>query len=338
MTRRATAQDVADLAGVSRSAVSLVLNGRAEGNISQVKQEAVRDAARQLRYTPDAVALSLRSKRTATLGVLTWADPRGMPLALLHAVHSAASAAGYLLMMVDVVERPWQVGTLLDRRVDGFVVVAPQLSDFAVPEAVSGLPTVLVNCVDTALGVTSLVPDEVGAGESAARRVVEAGHRELAVLAGTRSLASEQRARGVRAAAQAAGLRRPAVVLAGHTAADGHAATRRLLASDPAPSALVCTHEQLALGALLAAADLGLDVPGDLSVVSLDDGENLAGRLVPAVDLVSRPVEVIGTHALALLVDELRRGRPAPRQLSFVCPLRPGASVAPPRLRTLPPG
>ncbi|GAB2584708.1 LacI family DNA-binding transcriptional regulator [Microlunatus antarcticus] len=336
MTRRATAQDVADLAGVSRSAVSLVLNGRADGNISRVKQEAVRDAALQLHYTPNAVALSLRSKRTETIGVLTWPDHRQMPLALLGAVYRAASSAGYLLMMVDAQERPWQVDALLDRRVDGFMVVAPELADFAVPEPVSNVPTVMVNCFDPSLGASSLVPDEVGAGASAAQRLIESGHRELGVVAGREGLASERRVQGVERAAQGAGLARPVVVRAGHSIDDGYRAARELLESDQVPSALVCTHERLALGVLLAASDVGLSVPEDLSLVSLDDGENLAARLVPSVDLVERPDPVIATHALELLVDQLRHGgHSAVRRLTFVCPVRRGASVAPPRLRAL---
>jgi LacI family transcriptional regulator len=72
VARKATAQDVADLAGVSRSAVSLVLNGRAKGHIARHKQQAIIEAARRLNYTPNAVALSLRSRRTRTIGVLTW--------------------------------------------------------------------------------------------------------------------------------------------------------------------------------------------------------------------------------------------------------------------------
>jgi transcriptional regulator with XRE-family HTH domain len=66
VVRKATAQDVADLAGVSRSAVSLVLNGRGQGNIAHDKQQAIIDAARQLNYTPNAVALSLRNRRSRT--------------------------------------------------------------------------------------------------------------------------------------------------------------------------------------------------------------------------------------------------------------------------------
>lgn len=335
MTRRATAQDVADLAGVSRSAVSLVLNGRADGNISRVKQEAVRDAARQLHYTPNAVALSLRSKRTATIGVLTWADRRQMPLALLGAIYDAASSAGYLLMMVDAQQRPWQVDALLDRRVDGFVVVAPELVDFPLPESVASVPTVLVNCLDPSLEASSLVPDEVGAGVSAAQQLIGAGHRRLGVLAGKDGLASEQRVEGVARAFDGAGLPGPVVLRAGHSIEDGNAAARLLLDSERAPTALVCTHERLALGALLAVSDLGLRVPDDLSLVSLDDGEDLACRLVPSVDLVERPDRVIAAHAVQLLVDQLSHGQLAGRHLTFVCPVRRGASVAPPRLRAV---
>lgn len=335
MTRRATAQDVADLAGVSRSAVSLVLNGRADGNISRAKQEAVRDAALQLHYTPNAVALSLRSKRTETIGVLTWADRRDMPLALLGAVYQAASSAGYLLMMVDARRRPWQVDALLDRRVDGFVVVAPELSEFVLPETVASVPTVMINCLEPSLSASSLVPDEVGAGASAAQHLLDSGHREIAVLAGAEGLASQRREQGVSRAVENAGLPAPVVLHVGHLVEDGYAAARRLLALDPAPSAVVCTHERLALGVLLAMADLGLSVPADLSLVSLDDGEKLAARLVPSVDLVERPDAVIATHALELLVEQLRHGRSAVRRLTFVCPVRRGSSVAPPPLRAL---
>ena len=318
-----------------RSAVSLVLNGRADGNISRVKQEAVRSAAEQLRYTPNAVALSLRNQRTKTIGVLFWSNRSRIPVALLGAIYSSASAAGYLLLTVDALGRSGQVDALLDRRVDGFLVVAPELTDLALPESVAAAPTVMVNCLDTLLTASSLVPDELGAGANAAQHLLDAGHRELAVLAGTEGLASERRVQGASQAVRAAGLPGPVVLRAGPAVNDGYGGARRLLTSGRSPSAIVCTHERLALGALLAAADLGLHVPADLSLVSLDDGENLADQLIPPLDLVERPDAVIAAHALELLVDQLRHGRSAVRRLTFVCPVRPGSSVAPPRLRTL---
>ena len=101
MVRKATAQDVADLVGVSRSAVSLVLNGRAQGHIARDKQQAIIDAARRLNYTPNAVALSLRNRRTRSIGVLTWPGTAGLAERMLHATLQAGTRAGYLLIFMD---------------------------------------------------------------------------------------------------------------------------------------------------------------------------------------------------------------------------------------------
>jgi LacI family transcriptional regulator len=98
MVRKATAQDVADLAGVSRTAVSLVLNGRGQGNIARDKQQAIIDAARQLSYTPNAVA---RNRRSRTIGVLTWPGAGGFAERMLHATLQAATRGGYLLILMD---------------------------------------------------------------------------------------------------------------------------------------------------------------------------------------------------------------------------------------------
>ena len=120
-----------DLAGVSRSAVSLVLNGRGEGNIAHDKQQAIIDAARQLNYTPNAVALSLRNRRSRTIGVLTWPGAGGFAESMLHATLQAATRAGYLLIFMDTAnDRDHQnraLATLHDHQVDALLVIAPDL-------------------------------------------------------------------------------------------------------------------------------------------------------------------------------------------------------------------
>ena len=92
---------------------------------------------------------------------------------------------------------------------------------------------------------------------------------------------------------------------------------------------MVCTHERLALGALLAAQDLGLEVPADLSLISLDDGERLTSDLVPELATVQRPDRAMAEQAVALLLHEINsKGDHDVRQLSFACPASLGASVA----------
>lgn len=332
-SRRATAQDVADLAGVSRSSVSLVLNGHADGNVSAAKQRAVLDAARQLDYRPNVLALSLRSQRTWSLGVLTWQGIAGFPQELLSTAWEGATAAGYLSILMDTPDGIDQdqrsIGRLLDRQVDGVVVVAPELTAYEVPEALAGTQLILINCFDPEGRVTSIVPDEVGAGASAAQLLVDRGHTRVAILTDDRSTAgSSSRSVGARRALDAAGVETFELVSPQVSAEHGFSLVRDALRLPDPPTGIVATRERFALGAVLAAGAEGIDVPTDLSVVSLDDGEGLTTDLVPAVATVQRPDRAMAEQAVALMLDEISAAEEHPaRQLSFVCPVFLGGSL-----------
>ena len=333
MARKATAQDVADLAGVSRSTVSLVLNGRAAGNISPTKQAAVLAAAAQLAYTPNAVALSLRSRRTRTLGVLTWPGRVGLPQAMLHAALRKAGEHSYLLLVMDTngdadVESR-QLDTLRDRQVDGFLVVSPELAHYRPTEVLATAPTVLVNCLDPDGAVSSVAPDEVQAGRRATEVLLRGGHARIGLVVGDPdSLQTRLRVAGVQQTAAEAGQPAPVPAAAGRTIEDGFRATRTLLLGPDRPTALICTHERLAIGAVLVAAELGVSIPADLSLVSLEDGEGLTSTLVPPLTTVHRPDEPMGEQAVNLLLGRLGGDAPEVRELLFASPLRERASVA----------
>jgi LacI family transcriptional regulator len=335
MARRATAQDVADLAGVSRSAVSLVLNGRGAGNIAAAKQAAIIDAARRLQYSPNAVALSLRSRRTRTLGALTWPGDHGFPESILSATVSAATDASYVVLMADA-HRDRDGGvralaTLRDRQVDALLVVAPELVEVELPEPAETVPTILLNCLDRRGTLTSLVPDERAAGATAVGLLREAGHRDIGLIAGrSPSFVSTLRAAGVRRVMSGVGSGVLTEVEAGNDIAAGFAAARDLLSRPHRPTALICVHERLAVGAALAAGDLGLAVPRDVSMVSLEDGAGLSRQLVPALTTIERPDQAMAGQAVTMLIGQVGSEDPAPTQhLSFHCPAVPGASVAP---------
>ncbi|HEY5820352.1 MAG TPA: LacI family DNA-binding transcriptional regulator [Propionibacteriaceae bacterium] len=334
MARRPTAQDVADLAGVSRSSVSLVLNGRGDGNIAAVKQQAIVEAARQLNYRPNALALSLRSQRTWTVGVLTWQGALGFPQRLLHAAGETAAAGGYLSILMDMgvghVYEPRAVTSLLDRQVDAFLVVAPELVEFRPPEAILGTPTVLVNCIDPEHHVTSIVPDEFGAALVAAQILIDHGHRRIGLLTDDAPTAQvRERVAGVHAAMASAGLAPPVLWAGAGEIQHGAALARDALSGSSAPTGLVCVHERLALGAVLAAAQLGLSIPEDLSVVSLEDGEYLAADLVPPLTTVQRPDRAMAEQAVLTLMRKVAGAETEIRQLSFVCPPDLRASTGP---------
>jgi LacI family transcriptional regulator len=334
VARKATAQDVADLAGVSRSAVSLVLNGRAQGHIARHKQQAILEAARRLNYTPNAVALSLRSRRTRTIGVLTWPGEGGFSVQMLHATLEKATAAGYLLIFMDTAnDRDHQsraLATLHDRQVDALLVMAPDLINYAPVEVMSTIPTILVNCIDPNAGLTSIIADERDAGAAAARILIERGHRRIGVIAGPpEAMQSELRLAGVTEAAAAAEY----VALSIETAANrdvnsGFMAARTLLGAQQRPTALICAHERLAVGAVLAAGTLGIRIPADLSVVSLDDGEQLASQLVPRLTTIERPDRAMAEQAVNMTLQRFDKEEEPVQQLTFSCSPAPGESVA----------
>jgi LacI family transcriptional regulator len=111
----------------------------------------------------------------------------------------------------------------------------------------------------------------------------------------------------------------------------GFDAARTLLSAPGTPTALICTHERLAVGARLAASDLGLAIPTDLSIVSLDDGEQLASRLVPPLTTIERPDRAIAEQAVTVLLQRLDADGGSNPQFWFSCQAASGDSVAHPR-------
>jgi LacI family transcriptional regulator len=339
MSRKATAQDVADLAGVSRSAVSLVLNGRAKGNISAAKQQAVLEAASRLDYSPNIVAQGLRTSRTRILGVLTWQGVGGLPLHLIGSALQTSANAGYMLIKMYAepteIDQHRALSTLSNRHVDGILIVAPELCEYQAVEAMSHYPTMLLNCLDLAQQLTSVVPDEEGAGVSAGELLLERGHRDIGLLTGP--LVQYQtglRAQGVQRALDAAGLGHAQMQTTNVRIDAGFAAATELLTQESPPTALVCTSERLAVGALLAASRLGLRVPDDLSLVSLDDREELTSQLSPEITRVERPDNLMAAHAADLLIEGVEStSAPKAQSYSFVCPVVEGGSVAAPSRR-----
>lgn len=334
VTRRATSKDVADLAGVSRAAVSLVLNGRADGNISAANQAAIRAAAAELDYTPNSVARSLRAQRTRTLGVVTDAiATTAFGGRILSGATEVAAAAGYVLLVIDTAGDDLEAAawaSLRARRVDGLLFAAMGLRPYAPPAVMQELPSALVNCFDPAETVASVVCDEVEGGRTAARALLDHGHREIAMLAGTTDVvATHRRVQGFTDALQDAGVS-VRVEPGGWEIRDGYAAAAAVLDSERRPSGIVTANDRAALGVVLAAAERGLSVPRDLSVVGYDDDENVAPVMVPPLTTVALPHAAIGREAARRVLAGVAGEPVALEQVMLACPLVARGSVAPP--------
>ena len=345
---RVKAADVARLAGVSRTAVSFVLNGRAGGNIAPATAERVRAAAQELGYSPDRVAQSLRLQRTHVVGLVT-DEIASSPFAgrLLSGAVDRAAESGYVLVLFDSqgrVEREQEaIEEFSRRRVDGLVYAAMHLRE-ATHLPTTTLPLVLANCLDPTGRHSSTTPDNVGAGAQAARHLLGLGHRRILMLGGPDDIAGEQRRDGFRSAALEVGLgaeQAPVINLGRVWTIDvGYAGAMsvftdergEVLPADERPTGVFAVNDRVALGALLALCRLGLDVPRDVSIVGFDDQEQLAAHVVPALTTFALPHRQMGETAVDRLLARLIRSREPAREgtLLLPCALVERESTAPP--------
>jgi LacI family transcriptional regulator len=315
--RRPTSRDVAQLAGVSHTAVSFVFNGRAKGNLSERTQERIRAAAEQLGYRPNAVARGLRRSRTAVVGLIT-DEIASSPFAgrLLRGAMETAWNRDHLVVTVDSGGDPEKeeaaVTELLDRRVDGIVYAAMSLRPVTVPDGLRRTRTVLANCLADDGSLPAVIPAERAGGHAAAQVLLDAGHRRIASVGGlhTDDIASAERLLGFREALGAAGVAVDDgwIVRGGGEISSGYQGSLALLAEVPAarrPTGVVCFNDRVAAGVLHAAARLGLRVPEDLSVVGYDDQEHMAAYLSPPLTTVALPHRAMGEAAVRLLLDAI---------------------------------
>jgi LacI family transcriptional regulator len=341
---RPTSRDVARLAGVSHTAVSFVFNGRAAGNLSPATQERIRQAAAQLGYRPDPVARGLRRRRTAVIGLVT-DEIASSPFAgrLLRGAMDTAWDHEHLVLTVDSGGDPAKedaaVAELLDRRVDGIIYAAFSLRRVRVPEGLHRTHSVLANCVPEDGSLPAVIPAERAGGRTAARLLLDEGHRRIAHVGGLHDIASVERLRGLRDALRVEGITVPKewVVRTGGEISGGYEGALRLLDGVPAerrPTGIFCYNDRVAAGALHAAARLGITVPEELSVVGYDDQEHMAAFLSPPLTTVALPHRAMGEAATRLLLDAIETGKTPPATVRRLAgPVISRSSVGPVPIR-----
>ena len=334
--RKATLADVAQLAGVSGTTVSYILNGRAEEmRISVQTQQRVRAAVAELDYRPNRSARNLRtSGTTKTIGLISDFIASGhFANQMLSGAGAAARRWDHVVVIGETLGDPGVeaefVDELQDRQVDGFVYARLVTSVITVPAALRGRRTILLNAVDEGAELPSVVHDERAGGATAAEVLVRAGCTGPVVVVGNRTLsratAGADRIAGIEARLQRAGIHVAAYVSCEWDVAPAYDAVVGLLRSGSPPAALICLNDRIAMGCYQAIADCGLRIPDDVSVVSFD-GSDLAGWLRPRLTSVRVPYEAMGVRAVDLLMSESWATAGLQR---VSMPLAPGASVRP---------
>ncbi|MGW0802679.1 LacI family DNA-binding transcriptional regulator [Nonomuraea sp. NPDC002799] len=305
---RPTIRNVAERAGVSKSLVSLVLRG--SPHVSEHRRQAVLQAARELGYRPNAVARSLVEGRTHLVGALVADLHNPFYAEFLDGLQESLHGDGLRMLIGnsqwDPAFEDEAVEAFLELRVDGLVLLGIAPTSETLIEATAYTPTVVVGERDIELdGVDIVVDDDQLGARLAIDHLVGLGHKRIAHIEGPRS----SRCEGYLVAMRRHSLAPYIMVEASDSTEDGgRAAALALLTREPRPTAVFAANDVVALGVLSAADELGLRVPGDLSVVGYDNTHLSASRQI-SLTSVDQPRRAMGRSAAALLSDRI--GDPA---------------------------
>ncbi|MFF4622859.1 LacI family DNA-binding transcriptional regulator [Nonomuraea jabiensis] len=316
-------KDVAAQAGVSVATVSRVLNDNP--SVTEETRNRVHDAMAALNYRPNAVARSLRTEATRTLGLVIGDILNPFFAELARAVEDEAREAGYTVIIGNADERADQqdhyVRTLLERRVDG-LLICPTAEVTPLVEEVSQGERPLVFLDRTLSGVE--VPSVRADGSTAIAELVghlrALGHRRIAFVSGPSTLSTgRERTEAFLRAAVGHGLEVPQeyVRMGDFRAGSGRRITSELLDLPEPPQAIFLGDNLMALGALDEIRERGLDIPRDVALASFDDVPWF-NHVHPRITAISQPTAELGRRAVRVILDALS-GRAAE---SVVLPAR----------------
>lgn len=338
--RPPTLADVAERSGMSKAAVSMILNDKPDTRLSEEAANRVRAAAADLGYRPNPAAQSLRLGKTRTIGLIS---------ELLTVTRHASGIIGgaletakrhqHTVLIAETGEDPAAVAdafqTMLDRRVDGVLVGLMRARMIDIPRINGDVPVAMVNGCSSA-GHPHVLPDERSAGYAMAKLLVDAGHRRIGIIgdlprqhvADPRFTATiGLRFEGIDRALTESGIVPARVPIAEWAPIEGYECARQLLAGQPDLTAILAANDGVAFGTYQALSELQLRVPDDVSVVSFDD-EELANFLRPGLTTARLPYEEIASRGIEIVLGERE-----PRDELVPMPVIYRDSLAPPKDR-----
>lgn len=334
-----TIKTVAERAGVSLKTVSRVLSDPA--TVSEKTRARVLAAADELNFVPDRRAQAMRSGRSGVIGLLTdVVATTPCSIDIVRGVEEALAERNMSLLIGNLEHRSESPSSILRSfhagRVEGVLYAASyhrQIDDFEPMH----LPSVLVNCFTRDGRHLAIIPDEEDGGFIVGRHLLELGHRRIVYLSLAPEIeATRLRLAGLERALGQAGVQLPDDLLHPGQSRPGafdqdeaFAAARALLSGKRRPSAIFCGNDELAMQVYNAAAQMGLVIPRDLSVVGFDDHRLFSEGLRPGLTTVALPYATMGR----LAVEALRDGAPdtqTHRTVLVKGPLVVRASTAPP--------
>jgi len=313
VTKKPTIRDVAAAAGVSYQTVSRVINNRPD--VAEDTRRRVLEVIEQLSYQPSAVARGLASRKTHTLGLITQDFSDYFFTQVIVGAEAEARRNGYYFILGSTEhnpdDEPEYLRLLTEREVDGILFARPSTEGDAqhvrwLIERSTPLVTTSYSIPGVALTVVDV--DNVDGAQLATECLIEAGHREIGMIAGPAGWKSvRDRSQGYAMALEAAGLTRdPAHIEYGDWSYEsGYWAMRRILERGALLTALFAHNDRMAIGAMRALREMGKGIPDDVALVGYDDTPP-AAYAYPPLTTVHQPMQEVGKLAVQLLLQMIQ--------------------------------
>jgi len=309
----ATIKDVAAVAGVSFTTVSHVVNNTRP--VSADVRSKVELAIRQLNYVPSAVARSLKARSTATIGLVVPNSTNPYFAEMARGIEDGCARNGYCLFFCNSDDDPAKqrnyLRVLQEKRIDGLIVAsAGDDATLAQTLADSREPLVIVDRNIEGVSADLVQIDHEKGAYLATRHLLQLGHSKIGCITGpVQTAVSAMRVHGFIRAMAERGVEIPAdaIVESDFSGSGGYRATAQLF-DTVRPTAIFAGNDMMGIGALRAAAERGIRVPQDCSIIGFDDIE--LGRFTyPALSTVGQSVRALGEMAAQTLIERIT-GRP----------------------------
>jgi LacI family transcriptional regulator len=335
--RRPTMTDVARLAGVSQSSVSLVLNKMMGARISDATRDRVMEVAREIGYALPGARRQVRPalERTVIAYLVDEISTSPHPVVSFDGARDLSWESGFLLQAyVTRSNAELEAATIeiirRDPNVLGVIYSTIFTRRVSPPPTLDEIPTVLLNCYAPERRMHSVVPGEVAGAFVATQHLIDHGHRRIGFINGEPWMdASADRLKGYRQALATADIAfSPDILRHGDwLPLTGYQLALELLQVQNPPTAIFCANDLMAIGALEAASETGLRVPDDVSVMGYDDQE-LARYTHPPLSTLTLPNYEMGRRAAEMLIDlAVRSSTVWPKAIKIDGPLIERSSV-----------
>lgn len=306
-----TLKDIAKEAGVSAMTVSKALNNKP--GISPERRAYILQIAKQMNYMPNSIAVSLRSSRSKTIGVVLSDSSEMVTSKVLRGIQDGASEKDYNVIVSNTDHRPETekkaVSTLMAKQIDGLILVAPlfySAEDLAHLKSL-GIPFILLMRKNDSFNVDSVINDNYLGGYQSIEHLVKAKCRQFQILALANSQSGSDREKGYLQAFK--DFKIPETSVCTNYIAPsidaGHDAVTHLLKSGSKFDALVCGCDTIAIGAMEALLDAGIRIPEDVKLIGYD-GVHLGKYLRVPLSTIEQPLYQIGFTGVGILLDRIQ--------------------------------